>query len=84
MVVCEELPMNNCNDPNYALIEGRCIYMSTTKSTYAEAELDCIDKGGRLFEPKNSEVNKKIYEETNYAAGLYYWIGINGRDSPGE
>lgn len=84
MVVCEELPMNNCNDPNYAVIEGRCIYISTTKSTYAEAELDCIDKGGRLFEPKNSEVNMKIYEETNYAAGLYYWIGINGRDSPGD
>ena len=84
MVVCEELPMNNCNDPNNAVIEGRCIYMSTTKSTYAEAELDCIDKGGRLFEPQNSDANTKIYEETYYAVGLYYWIGINGRASPGE
>ena len=86
-VVCEELPRANCDtdDPNYHIIEGRCIFISSTKTTYLLAQEDCIEKGGRLFEPKNEASNLRIYQEAVAAGvGIPYWIGINARESPGK
>ena len=84
-VVCEELPKVTCDttDPNYHNIEGRCFYFGNVRSTYGDAELDCIDRGGRLFEPKNEEANIRIYQEAKSVIKLPFWIGINEITSNG-
>lgn len=85
-VVCEEVHQPNCDtdDPSYHTIQGRCFYFGNTKSSYQNAEIDCADKGGRLFEPKNEEANLRIYQNARSFFGIPFWIGINGRSSPGK
>ena len=41
------------------MVHGRCFYFGANK-TYEDAENDCIDKGGRLFEPKNEDANELV------------------------
>ena len=59
--VCVERTVESCPEElGWEVVHGRCFYFSVNESTYEDAENDCIDKGGRLFEPKNAEANELV------------------------
>ena len=59
--VCVERTVESCpEEPGWEVVHGRCFYFSINESTYEDAENDCTDKGGRLFEPKNAEANTLV------------------------
>ena len=59
--VCVERTVESCPEElGWEVVHGRCFYFSVNESTYEDAENDCIDKGGRLFEPKNAEANTLV------------------------
>jgi len=55
---------------------GRCYFMSTATKNWWEAKQDCIRRGGRLFEPRNKEVNELVYSNVPGPTKCY-WIGIS-------
>ena len=59
--VCVERTVESCPEElGWEVVHGRCFYFSINESTYEDAENDCTDKGGRLFEPKNAEANTLV------------------------
>jgi hypothetical protein len=49
------------NDPNYHLINGRCIFVEKKMKNYEDAKKNCIEKfrgNGKLFEPKTWAENE--------------------------
>jgi len=76
--VCVERTVESCPEElGWEVVHGRCFYFSVNESTYEDAENDCIDKGGRLFEPKNAEANTLIY---TYNVIVPFWIGVKDID----
>jgi len=55
---------------------GRCYYMSTSSKNWWDAKQDCIRRGGRLFEPRNKEINELVYSNVPGPTKCY-WIGIS-------
>ncbi len=58
----------------------RCFFFSQNKTSYSDAIETCVEKGGRLFEPKNAMANDLIYDYVIFSHGIPFWIGI-ARDS---
>merc|ERR1712156_1068492 len=50
--------------PGWVSWGGRCFYMSTGTKNWWDAKQDCIRRGGRLFEPRNKEVNELVYSKS--------------------
>lgn len=75
-VICEELSVTCPHEDGWELINGRCFYFSQDKVSYEDAESSCLDKGSRLFEPRNAEANVLIYEYVYIISKIQYWIGI--------
>jgi len=55
---------------------GRCYFMSSAAKNWWDAKQDCIRRGGRLFEPRNKEVNELVYSNVPGPTKCY-WIGIS-------
>ena len=76
--ICEERVVDYCpDDPGWQVIHGRCFYFSQSATGYENANNDCIEKGGRLFEPKNANAYTQVHRYYLYppimgAAGLKY------------
>ena len=62
--------------PGWVDWAGRCFYMSTGTKNWWDAKQDCIRRGGRLFEPRNKEVNELVYSNVPGPTKCY-WIGIS-------
>ena len=62
--------------PGWVSWGGRCFYMSTGTKNWWDAKQDCIRRGGRLFEPRNKEVNELVYSNVPGPTKCY-WIGIS-------
>jgi len=50
--------------------------MSSATKNWWDAKQDCIRRGGRLFEPRNKEVNELVYSNVPGPTKCY-WIGIS-------
>jgi len=78
--LCEQMSLEGCSDePGWVTIKGRCFYFGESAS-YSDAQDDCLDKGGRLFEPRNAEANKVVYLYVRNNLKIPYWIGINANN----
>jgi hypothetical protein len=73
-------PVNGSNPANYHHILGRCYYFQTTFISFADAMDDCATifgtPGGRLFEPRNTEVNDEVSKKAFATSNNPWWIGI--------
>ena len=53
------------NEPNYHLINGRCIFVETSDKNYEDAKQNCeavFGGKGRLFEPLTWTENEMAYK----------------------
>ncbi len=76
--VCEDSGGDPCNGcvscaSGWTKILGRCFYLSTTSLNHADAVSDCQARGGKLFEPRNEDINAAV---AALAPSGYYWLGI--------
>lgn len=62
--------------PGWQSWGGKCFFMSTATKNWWDAKQDCIRRGGRLFEPRNKEVNELVYSNVPGPTKCY-WIGIS-------
>ena len=73
--------------PNYHFIDNRCYYFEKTSKTYNDAKRNCNTKftrGGKLFEPKSSSLNKKVNKVALGIRSANWWIGINDKRNEGS
>ena len=73
--------------PNYHSIDNRCYYFEKTSKTYNDAKQNCNTKftrGGKLFEPKSSSLNKKVNRVALGIRSAHWWIGINDKRNEGS
>ena len=71
------------NDPNYHLLNDRCLFFEKSNKNYEDAKQNCETKFGgygKLFEPNTWSENQMAYkiEKTNY------WIGVNDKQTEGS
>jgi len=76
-------PVSGSNPANYHHILGRCYYFQTTIMNFTDAMDECTTifgtPGGRLFEPRNTEVNEEVAKKASAFSGPAnprWWIGI--------
>jgi hypothetical protein len=69
----------------WQLVDGNPYHLDDRYVTYDEAVAECKSFHGKLFEPKNLETNKKVYEAAVQAMGeSIIWIGVNDRTTEGR
>ena len=58
------MTMSSCNQkPNHKWISGQCFYFEEQKMTFDDAQANCAEKGGKLFEPKSNVQCKLVQDE---------------------
>lgn len=69
----EELYCPVSTNQFYKVIDGTCFYFETAKLDYDEAKQNCKGKfgpeKGRLFEPKNVQINQVVWKQGNEFKG---------------
>merc|ERR1712008_348317 len=76
---------NYPNDPNYRLLNNRCIFLEKSWKSYDDAKQDCETKfagHGKLFEPKTWSENQMAFKIAVEDSG--WWIGVNDRQTEGS
>lgn len=68
-----------CLESKEILQNGNCFFPIESKLSYQEAQENCQNLGGKLFEPLDLESNDFIYESFYNLFRTDFWIGI--RDS---
>ena len=73
---------NNCpvdaNDKyeTYRLIQGKCFYFEWKHKIFEDAKENCKQKGGKLYEPMDVVMMKKIAKMSAIVGRAWAWIGI--------
>ena len=58
-------------------------YFNVGTANFEDAEAYCINHGGKLFEPKSSNVNMDITDLAKTRGISDFWIGINDKSQEG-
>ena len=77
---------NYPNDPNYHLLNDRCIFLEKSEKSYEDAKQNCETKfggHGKLFEPKFWSENQMAYKIVK-AIRSNWWIGVNDKETEGS
>lgn len=72
-----------CPD-NWTRLKGKCFLFVNETLDYSGAYQNCIDEGGRLFEPKNQPANGLVAKVAGYELAGDYWIGITDQLNEGK
>jgi len=77
------------NDPQYRLINNKCVYSEKKFLTYDKAIENCKEKlkdygGGILYEPNSIAEIKKIIEFAYTNFGVWTWMGITDKNTEGQ
>jgi hypothetical protein len=69
----------------WQFVHGQPYHFDKQKVTYDQAVDKCKSRLGKLFEPKDLETNKKVYEAAVLAMGeSNIWIGVNDKATEGR
>ena len=91
-----QLGGNGCDAGDLASVEIKCFsnswvnlydkefYFNVGTANVEDAKAYCINQGGKLFEPKSSEVNMNITNLAKDRGMLDFWIGINDISEEGN
>ena len=79
------------NDSRYKVIQNQCIYFETNIKNFENARENCKQKGGKLYEPKDSAKMKEIVKISqgnlfNFITlgNTWAWIGMTDIASEGN
>ena len=81
---------NNCpvdaNDiyETYRLIQGKCFYFEWKHKIFKDAKENCIQKGGKLYEPTDVVMMKKVAKISAIGGHAWAWIGITDTAKEGN
>ena len=78
-------------DPRFRLLNGKCLLFVNETRNQNEAKQDCEKQfaentNGRLFEPRDADMNRLVYEEAKIVFGSdeYVWLGIDDINSENQ
>ena len=71
------------DDPNYASIGGTCYYFDTVGRTKDEAQENCNQNYGKLWEPSSIEIINQVYAKAQDVSEAKYWVGVSDAASEG-
>ena len=60
----------------YRLIQGKCFYFEWKHKIFEDAKENCKQKGGKLYEPMDVVMMKKIAKMSAIVGRAWAWIGI--------
>ena len=70
------------------MVEGKCFVPLSQKLSFKAASEKCIDKGGKLFEPKEENINFQVltaaWRAFNNDTTKRFWIGITDQQEEGR
>ena len=70
------------------MVEGKCFVPLSQKLSFKAASEKCIDKGGKLFEPKEENINFQVltaaWSAFNNDTTKRFWIGITDQQEEGR
>ena len=75
--------MIKCREPKYAFIDGTCYYFEVTEKTHENAQKNCREMFGRLFEPTSMEILNKVSAKAKQLGDTHWHIGINDIENEG-
>ena len=64
---------------SWILLDDKYYYFNAGPANYDNAVASCINKGGKLFEPKNEKVNIEVTKLAKDRGFDYFWLGINDK-----
>ena len=68
----------------YRLIQGKCFYFEWEHKIFKDAKENCIQKGGKLYEPMDVVMMKKVANISAIGGHAWAWIGITDTAKEGN
>ena len=78
------------DDPQFALVDNKCVYFEKISLTYDKAIENCKEKlkeyggGGILYEPNSIAEQKRIVDMAYERSSSWYWIGVTDKTTEGQ
>jgi hypothetical protein len=68
----------------YRLIQGKCFYFEWEHKIFKDAKENCIQKGGKLYEPMDVVMMKEVAKISPIGGHAWAWIGITDTAKEGN